>query len=239
MELGRLSQLHPQLSERRLCRLLGLNRSTSWRKKTGKSSAVVDLAKVRQEKDLEERIHALVLKHPSWGYRRIWAWLRVRDKLSINKKKVHRLLKENGWQVRSIVRTPRPRVSSSVSATSSPHQRWAIDATSLWTKSGWVGVMAVIDCCTRKLLSRVWYRDSASLVVNGRRARRLVFEDDAGERATDLLIIELDGRRVMMILCESPTGFEDAWRPWFSESLSTLEVWDDTRRRTLLDAPGR
>lgn len=135
-----------------MCRLLALNRSTNWRKKTGKSAAVVDLAKVRQEKALEERIHALVRKHPSWGYRRIWAWLRVRDKLLINKKKVHRLIQDNGWQVRSLVRTPRPRVNSSVSAASSPHQRWAIDATSLWTKSGWVGVMAVIDCCTRKLV---------------------------------------------------------------------------------------
>lgn len=92
------------------------------------------------------------------------------------------------------------------------------------------------DCCTRELLAGVWYRDSESLVVDGHRASRLLFEDAAGERATDLLIIELDDRRVMMILCESPIGFEDDWQPWFSESLSTLEVWDDTHRRNLLGA---
>lgn len=27
-----------------------------------------------------------------------------------------------------------------------------MDATSLWTQQGWVGVMAVIDCCSRKIV---------------------------------------------------------------------------------------
>jgi hypothetical protein len=96
-----------------------------------------------------------------------------------------------------------------------------------------------VACCTRELLAGAWYRDSEEVVVNGRRALRLVFEDDAGERATDLLIVELDDRRVMMIARESPVGFEDAWRAWFDESLATLEVWDDTSRRHVLGARGR
>ena len=153
MELGRLKQLHPERSERRLCELLGINRSTVWRKKTGKTAKVIDLAKAKREKELTARIHALVKTHPSWGYRRIWAWLRHRDKLLINKKRVRRIMRENNWQARKIIRTPRPRVQERKSVSSQPNERWAIDATSLWSEEdGWIGVMAVIDCCTREIV---------------------------------------------------------------------------------------
>ena len=69
-----MKPLHPERSERRLCELLGIHRSTVWRKKTGKT------AKVKREKELTARIHTLVKSHPSWGYRRIWAWLSYFDK---------------------------------------------------------------------------------------------------------------------------------------------------------------
>jgi putative transposase len=112
VELSRLTLLHPDLSERRLCRLLGINRSTRWRHKTQKSAAVVNLARVRRDKELTERIHELVKRFPTWGYRRIWAWLRHRDKVLVNKKMVHRIVKENAWQVRKQIKTPRPRITS-------------------------------------------------------------------------------------------------------------------------------
>ena len=52
-----------------------------------------------------------------------------------------------------MVRTPRPRVEHKRSHTQAPHERWAIDATSLWCAwDGWVGVIAVIDCCTREIV---------------------------------------------------------------------------------------
>lgn len=95
---------------------------------------------------------------------------------------------------------------------------------------------AFVACCTRELLADVWYRHSEALDLDGHRALRLQFEDDAGERASDLLLVELDDRRVMLIVRECPSGYEDAWRPWFDESLSTLEVWDDKGRRRLLGA---
>lgn len=133
-----MKQLHPERSERRLCELLGINRSTVWRKKTGKTAKVIDLAKAKREKELTARIHALVKTHPSWGYRRIWAWLRYRDKLLINKKRVRRIMRENNWQARKVIRTPRPRVQERKSVSSQPNERWAIDATSLWSEEdGW------------------------------------------------------------------------------------------------------
>jgi len=83
-----------------------------------------------------------------------------------------------------------------------------------------------LACCTRDLLAGAWYRESAALVVGGRRARSLVVEDPAGERVREILFVELGDGRVMMVVCESPVGFAKAWRPWFDEMLGTLEVWE-------------
>ena len=113
----------------------------------------MNLEKIKREKELEGRIHELVKSYPSWGYRRVWAWLRFRDKLLINKKRVRRLMRKNGWQARKVIRTPRPRVQDKISQTHEPNARWSIDATSLWSEQdGWIGVMAVIDCCTREIV---------------------------------------------------------------------------------------
>ncbi|MBP9014939.1 MAG: transposase [Candidatus Atribacteria bacterium] len=34
------------------------------------------------------------MRHPFWGYRRLTAWLKYREKLIINKKRVRRIMKE-------------------------------------------------------------------------------------------------------------------------------------------------
>ena len=95
-----------------------------------------------------------------------------------------------------------------------------------------------MDCCTGALLAEAWYRRSAEREVNGRRVRRLEVEDAAGERARDLRFVELGGGRVIMIVAESPVGFEAAWRPWFDESLRSLTVWEGNRRLPLLAEQG-
>lgn len=148
-----LSELFPDVSQRKMHKWFGLNRSTTWRHQTNHSSKVIDLDKVRQQKQLKDRIHELVRKYPTWGYRRIWAWLKHRDGMLINRKKVYRIMRENRWQARKIINTPRPRVQDKRSVAPKPNARWAIDATSLWsTKDGWIGLMAVIDCCTRQIV---------------------------------------------------------------------------------------
>ena len=43
-----------------------------------------------------EKIKALKADHPFWGYRRVWAWLKYRENLLINQKRVRRVMKENG-----------------------------------------------------------------------------------------------------------------------------------------------
>ena len=50
-------------------------------------------------KALLERIMAVKAEHPSWGFRRVWAWLRRRGELPVNRKRVLRLMRENGLLV--------------------------------------------------------------------------------------------------------------------------------------------
>lgn len=70
-----------QISERRGCALIGLNRKSHRYRQRRKPS-----------KKLTGRIRQLAMKYPQFGYRRIWAMLR-RDGIKINLKKVYRLWK--------------------------------------------------------------------------------------------------------------------------------------------------
>jgi putative transposase len=70
-----------KMSERRGCRLTGLNRkSHRYRQRRKPADKLIG------------RIRRLALKHPRFGYRRIWACLR-REGIKINLKKVYRLWK--------------------------------------------------------------------------------------------------------------------------------------------------
>lgn len=72
-----------------------------------------------------ERIQALKVEHPFWGYRRIWAHLRFVDGLLINKKRVVRLMRQLGLLVKA-----NPRLKATRTPTRSkprpmaPHQWW-------------------------------------------------------------------------------------------------------------------
>jgi len=76
------------VSQRRACRVLGQVRSTQRqepRKKEGEAKLVA-------------RMLELVRRHPRYGYRRIWALLR-REGWRVNRKRVHRLWRQQGLKV--------------------------------------------------------------------------------------------------------------------------------------------
>jgi putative transposase len=76
------------VSERRACRVLGQARSTQ-----RYASKRPDLDRL-----LVDRMDELRREHPRYGYRRIWTLL-VREGWRVNRKRVHRLWKEAGWQI--------------------------------------------------------------------------------------------------------------------------------------------
>lgn len=121
-----LEQKRSQVSNRRLARVLGVdrNRLSVTRLKASlrrpKRSRAIDIG-------LTERIRELIQTHPSFGYRRIWALLRFREGMVVNRKKVQRIMQIKRWQCTKRKQTPRPRVKRRRSQSSRSNERWAME----------------------------------------------------------------------------------------------------------------
>jgi len=101
-----------------------------------------------------EKIKALKAQHPFWGYRRIWAYLKYREGLDVNKKRIYRLMKENNLLVSRNTRLkacrtplkPKPRANR-------PNQIWGIDMTKVMVSGwGWLYLHIVLDWYTKKIV---------------------------------------------------------------------------------------
>jgi putative transposase len=100
------------------------------------------------------RIQQLKAEHPFWGYRRMWAYLRFIEHLSVNKKRIWRLMREHHLVVR-----PNPKLKAKRSTSGSkprptrPHEWWGIDMTQVLVEGfGWVYIVVVLDWYTKKIV---------------------------------------------------------------------------------------
>ena len=137
------------MSERLACKAVGLARSTYRR---------LPLAQTPADPDAEMRawLRSYATKHPCHGFRRAWAALRYDERREVNKKKIHRLWREEGLQVR--VHSPRKRAGvSSIPPieADAPNVVWAIDFQFDSTVDGKaIKIASMIDehtrvrCCT-------------------------------------------------------------------------------------------
>ena len=103
---------------------------------------------------LLERIRQIKTDHPAWGYRRVWAYLKFRDGLPINKKRIYRLMKEHdllvqpNWRLKA-KRTGRRRKLRA----RRPNQLWGIDMTKIMVPTcGWRYLTVVLDWHTKKIV---------------------------------------------------------------------------------------
>ncbi len=139
----------PTVSTRFICRVLGVARSALYRHQPEPRPTVPP----PEEADLVARIKQLIEQHPTYGYRRIWARLRFGDKRVINRKKVRRLMRQQGWMVCQRPTTPKPRVRRKKSIATRRNERWALDATHIdCGADGWGHLVAVIDCYDREIV---------------------------------------------------------------------------------------
>lgn len=151
------------MSERLACRAVGLARSTYRR---------LPLSQRPTDPDAEMRawLRGYAKKYPCHGFRRAWAALRFDERREVNKKKIHRLWREEGLQVR--VHSPRRRAGiSSVPPVEAdaPNVVWAIDFQFDSTIDGKaIKIASMIDEHTRVSLLHVVERS-----ITG---ERLVFE---------------------------------------------------------------
>ena len=100
-----------------------------------------------QDQSLLPRIYEIKADHPSWGYKRVWAYLRYRDEITIGKNRVYRIMRENNLLTKDTKRLrakrtghrPKPR-------TERPNEIWGIDMTKILVQSyGWVYLVVVKD----------------------------------------------------------------------------------------------
>jgi putative transposase len=137
----------PGASERRVCRVLRIARS--WARHRTPIPARPPV--INQE--LATRVADLIREHPTFGYRRLWAWLRFREGHRVTRRTVYRLCERQGWFVHQRTATPRPRVHGRRSQTARSDERWATDVTHVpCGRDGWAHLAAVIDCHDREVI---------------------------------------------------------------------------------------
>ena len=143
---------------------------------------------------LLERIKALKADHPFWGYRRVWAWLRYRDRFLVNQKRVRRVMKEHGLMVvRNFHRAKRTPQRSKPRA-DRPCQFWGIDMTKFLVPSlGWVYLVVVLDWFTKKIVG--WDLSLRSRAADWERALEMALDREFpdGVRGAGLKLISDNG----------------------------------------------
>ena len=151
------------MSERLACNAVGLARSTYRNLPQAQAPADPDA-------EMRAWLRSYATKNPCHGFRRAWARLRYDERREVNKKKIHRLWREEGLQVK--VTSPRKRAGvSSIPpiAADAPNVVWAIDFQFDSTIDGKaVKIASMIDEHTRESMLH--------LVERSITAQRLVME---------------------------------------------------------------
>src|SRR5262245_47549830 len=141
----------PELSVRRQCELLGLNRSTFYYVPTGATPEDLRLMRL-----IDEQYSA----RPFYGSRRMTRWLTLRGE-PVNHKRVQRLMREMGLEAIY----PKPRLSAAGRGhkiypyllrgvkIERPDQVWSTDITYIPMSSGFMYLAAVIDWYSRYVVS--------------------------------------------------------------------------------------
>ena len=142
-----MKDLLPKASLRRICSLLGVSRSALVEKPAAEKKRPV------LDELLVERIRRVITENPTFGYRHVWAILKVRQGLVVNAKAVYRVFRIKGWFVHQRAVKPKPRVRGSRSVASRSNERWAMDLTHVHCGvDGWGHLAAVIDCHDREIV---------------------------------------------------------------------------------------
>src|SRR5262249_10572746 len=146
-DVRRVRQARPQVSERRACRILAVARSGVRRRarQAPRRGAI--------NEPLAARIADLIRRHPTFGYRRLWALLRFREGTRITPKTVYRICRLKGWFVHQRATTPRPRAQGRRRQAVRSNERRATDVTHVYRgQDGSAHRAAVIDCHDRELI---------------------------------------------------------------------------------------
>ena len=110
----------------------------------------------QQDQRLLAYIQPIKADHPFWGYRRVWAYMRYRLDVPVNKKRIYRIMKEHNLLVEKNQRLKAKRDSQynkSKPKATRPNQFWGTDMTKVMIPGfGWIYLVVVLDWYTKKLV---------------------------------------------------------------------------------------
>ena len=110
----------------------------------------------QEDKGILAQIETIKSDHPFWGYRRVWAYLKYRQRQTINKKRIYRIMKEHNLLVKPNQRLRAKRdnqFNKSKPRASRPNEYWGIDMTKVMIPSfGWLYLVVVLDWHTKKIV---------------------------------------------------------------------------------------
>ncbi len=174
------------------CQALGIGRSGYYAAKQVYEPKVPIVDADKEE--LLARIKAIKLAHPFWGYRRVTAWLRHREKLLVNQKRVRRLMKEHGFMATQTIHKAKRVSSKRKPQADRPRQFWGIDITKFIVHAlGWVYLVIVLDWYTKKIVG--WNISLRSKTVDWKQAMDMAInrEFPEGVRGAGLKLISDNG----------------------------------------------
>jgi len=150
------------ISMNRLCQVLNVPRST-----------VYYQPKAREKPQpcgiLTNLIYEIIQAFPTFGIRRVWAYITKRLKWAVNRKRIARIMQWNRWTVNKRRKGGRPRVTCRKSITERPDERWATDLALVQCgHDRWCNFVPVVDCCTREVLG--WELDRSARAKTAERA---------------------------------------------------------------------
>ena len=112
------------------------------------------LSVLKRNQTLLEQIKEIKTDHPLWGYRRIWSYLKYRQGIAVNKKRVYRLMKEQ-----DLIVTPQKRLKAKRGPmrpkphADHPNHFWGIDMTKIKLHGwGWLYLTIVLDWYTKEII---------------------------------------------------------------------------------------
>ena len=180
---------------------LAISRSSLYYRKRPRGS--------RADRTYDEQIVMACGEKLAYGYRRVTWWLQRKKGLTVNRKRVLRVMRERGLLVRSRrLRARRKKEWGRVEA-AEPNQIWQSDMTKIWAGPAvsWAYLVSVIDCCTREIagwnLSHRCRTEDALAAVEqavlerlpqGSRGENLTLTTDNGTQFTSSRFLETLGR---------------------------------------------
>ena len=144
---------------RAVCYALGVSRSHVLTKKN-RPTDWSDLRKSPARSDdaqLKEAIASVVKERATYGYRRVWARLRLDGHGPVNHKRVYRVMRDEGWLLYRHCQKPADmRKHEGQVAVKDSNTRWCSDGLELTCDNGErVRVAFALDCCDREVMSWV------------------------------------------------------------------------------------